>query len=84
MAALNVVPRADSWLSAETCVPSDSAVPAIRPNGWYVGGAGAVSVLLTDGTNAVFAAMPVGSQVKLPIQRINSTGTTATNLLYLY
>ncbi len=49
----------------------------------YVGGAGAV-VAVMSGVAITFAAVPVGTVLKIRATRINSTGTTATNIVALY
>jgi hypothetical protein len=70
---------------ARAVTPSDSVM---LPNGTcrslYVGVSGDVSVLTSDGDVAVvFKAAPVGI-LAIQCQRVNSTGTTATNILALY
>lgn len=49
----------------------------------YVGGTGDIVAVMADDTVATFSAVPVGI---LPIQakRVNSTSTTATNMVALY
>lgn len=49
----------------------------------YIGGAGAV-VAVMRGVAITFAAVPVGTVLKIRATRINSTGTTATNIVALY
>ena len=49
----------------------------------YVGGAGAV-VAIVGGTAITFAAVPVGTTLRVSATRVNSTSTTATNLVALY
>ncbi|HYE89045.1 MAG TPA: hypothetical protein VEA16_21995 [Vicinamibacterales bacterium] len=51
--------------------------------GLYVGGAGAVAVVLNDGTVLTFVAVPAGTLLPIQFRRINSTGTTATSLVGL-
>mgnify|MGYP000879959634 FL=1 len=72
--------------------PADFAAP-VAPNdvtefaqpmrSLYVGVTGNVSVLTTNGQSVIFANVPVGI---LPIRcrRVNSTGTTATNIIGLW
>lgn len=57
---------------------------AQRPQAVYVGGAGAVVAVMPDGTTATFAGATAGSILPIQPVRINSTSTTATNLLALY
>lgn len=63
-------------------VPSDSNVLAF--NALYVGGAGDVSIDFTEGGSAVvFPAVLAGSILPLRGTRVNATGTTATNMVWL-
>lgn len=63
--------------------PHDSTVmPLCR--GLYIGGAGAVTVLNNEGVAVTFAAVPVGTTLQIATTRVNSTGTTATNIVALY
>lgn len=68
---------------AETVTPSDTVALATASLGIYVGGAGNVSALMADGTTGVFVACIVGQVLPIQAQRINATGTTATNLVSL-
>lgn len=74
---------------AAAITPSDTvniSLPgaAVQVSAVYVGGAGAVVAVYQDGTTATFAAVPVGTVLPISVKRINSTSTTATNLLALY
>lgn len=51
--------------------------------GIYVGGAGAV-VAIVGGVAVTFAAVPVGTTLMVGATRVNSTSTTATNMVALY
>lgn len=44
----------------------------------YVGGVGDVTVLMVDGSTATFSAVPTGTLLPIQVQRVNSTGTTAS------
>lgn len=57
---------------------------ALKVAGIYVGGAGAVVAVFENDTTATFAAVPVGTILPVSVKRVNSTSTTATNLLALY
>lgn len=66
---------------AEAVTPSDSVNLSQPARSLYIGGTGAVSVVMYgDEATVVFPAAPVGV---LPIQvtRVNATGTTATNIV---
>jgi hypothetical protein len=65
--------------------PNDSTDLAFETRGIYVGGAGDISVILTQDSAAVtFAAVPAGSLLPLSVKRVRATGTTATNLVGVY
>ncbi len=58
------------------------------PNGpcqaLYVGGAGDIVVVFPDGRTCTFTAVAAGTLIPLTAKRVNSTGTTATNMVALY
>jgi hypothetical protein len=64
--------------------PSDTVVFTKPCEAIYVGGAGAVVVLTPGGTTLTFAAVPVGTVLYVKANRVNSTNTTATNLVALF
>lgn len=67
----------------EPIIPSDTvALPAVT-KGIYVGVAGDIKLTLSDGSVAVFKAMPVGDY-PYAVEQVWATGTTATNILALY
>ena len=49
--------------------------------GFYVGGAGNVTIMTTTGQTVLFTAPPVGFILAIRARRIMSTGTTATALV---
>jgi hypothetical protein len=54
------------------------------PRAIYVGGAGAIAMTGQDGNAVTFAAVPVGAIIPFRAASVQSSGTTATNLLGLY
>ena len=50
----------------------------------YVGGAGALAVILADGTELTLTAVPVGTWLWLRVMRVKATGTVASNLVGFY
>lgn len=76
----------DPSIGAIAVTPSDvtaiSATKAIRAV--YVGVGGNISALMSDGTSATFIGVVAGSILPIRVTRINSTSTTATNLVALY
>lgn len=75
-----------SFRSAKAITPHDtnasiSGIPAAI----YVGGAGAIACRLrSDSEDVTFAAVPVGTILRVIPTHVRSTSTTATNLLALY
>lgn len=74
-----------------TVVTSDTVVftnpisgEAQMARGIYVGVAGDVTVLASDGSTVLFTAVPIGGVIPILCQRVNATGTTATNMTALY
>ncbi|MFM7009593.1 MAG: hypothetical protein ACKO0Z_09740 [Betaproteobacteria bacterium] len=64
--------------------PSDSTNFSNQVVGIYVGGAGAVVAVRPDGTAVTFAGTLAGTVLPICAIRVNSTSTTATNLVGLY
>lgn len=88
--ATNIKPATFSevYQSAKAISPADNT--AIGPfSGLYVGGAGDIVVCMRNGdgaggvTTVTFKAVPVGTILPIAIQGVNSTNTTATNLVGL-
>lgn len=68
---------------AVAVTPSDSVnLVKTAHKGLYVGGTGNVSVLTLDGQTVTFTAVPIGF-FPVAVKRVNSTGTTATNIVAL-
>lgn len=76
----------DPAIGGITVVPSDSVnFSATKPpRALWVGGAGNVSVLMSDGTSVVFIGCNAGSIIPGHISRVNLTGTTATFMVAMY
>jgi len=53
-------------------------------NGIYVGGTGAIAMVMMDDTVVTLAAVPAGIILPFLAKRVNATGTAATNLVALY
>ena len=60
-------------------VTLDAGVSPTR--GIYVGGTGNVSVVMTSGKTVVLTALAAGMIHPISVTRVNTTGTTATNIL---
>lgn len=50
----------------------------------YVGTLGTVRAVRADGTTVDFVGTVAGSAILIAVRRINSTGTTASNLVAMY
>lgn len=50
----------------------------------YVGGAGNVVAVMSDGTAVTFTAVPAGTVLPIRCKRVNSTNTTATAIVRLW
>lgn len=50
----------------------------------YIGTAGDMTVLTADGATVQFKNVPAGTLIPIAIQRVNSTGTTASDFVALY
>lgn len=65
--------------------PSDTAdIPHGTVKALYVGGAGNLVAVGQDGENATFNSVPAGTVLEINAKRVNSTDTTATNIVALY
>lgn len=60
--------------------PHDVTNFATNVRALYVGVAGSVVVVAEDGTSATFVT-PAGTRIDVRAQRVNATGTTATNIV---
>lgn len=62
--------------------PNDNTNLTIPARWLYIGVSGDVAVHTADGSELTFKAVPVGI-LEVQVQRVLSTGTTATNILAL-
>ena len=63
--------------------PSDSANFGFTARGLYVGTTGNVAVVGTDNVAVTFTAVPAGVTLAVNCIRVNSTNTTASNIVAL-
>lgn len=75
---------APSVSNAATVTPSDSTALANTTSGLYIGGAGDVAVTMSSGSVVTFKAVPVGTVLKISVNKVMATNTTATNIVALY
>lgn len=64
--------------------PHDSTDLSVVTRAVYVGGAGNVVAVRKDGTAVTFVGVTAGSVLPIRVSRINSTNTTATNIVGLW
>ncbi len=64
-----------------TVTPSDSVFFSYVSDYLYVGVTGDVTTVNEDGTVTLYKAVPAGSQIVGNHVRVNSTGTTASQIL---
>lgn len=60
--------------------PHDTNLLPFRTRALWVGGTGAVAVQWPDGTSTVFPAVPAGHELRVRVDKVLATGTTATNI----
>jgi hypothetical protein len=71
--------------NAEVVTPSDVTELVYESRALYVGVGGNISVQMAGtGTAIVFTGVPAGTILPIRIARVNSTSTTATNMVSLY
>jgi hypothetical protein len=63
--------------------PSDTVDLAFTSRAIYVGGAGALTVILSSGVTVTFAVVPAGSWLWIAATRVKATGTAATSIVAL-
>lgn len=72
------------YTKAIAVTPADNTDLTFVPRAFYVGGTGALSLLLVDGvTTVVLPAVPAGTVIHIRALRVRSTGGGATNIVAL-
>ena len=78
----------DLWTSpaasAVAVTPSNSVNFATACRGLFVGSGGDIVAVFRTGAAITFANVPSGSVLPLQAVRVNSTGTTASDIVALY
>lgn len=64
--------------------PSDSDNLPWLTRGLYIGGDGDVTAVRADGTAVTFKGLTAGTILPINARRVNSTNTTATDIVALY
>lgn len=73
---------ATAWGSV-TITKSDSTVLSPNLRALYVGGTGDVAVRMLDGSLPIFVGVPAGTTLLIQIDKVLSTGTSATSMIGL-
>lgn len=68
--------------TGEVVAPHNANEQTFVSRAIYVGVSGDVTCLMADGTTLLFKALPVGIH-PIRAKRVNATGTTATDMLFL-
>lgn len=69
---------------ATTVTPSDANLLGNTTTGIFVGGAGNLSVVMSDNTTVTLTGVTAGTFLPISVQQIKATGTTATNIVAFY
>lgn len=69
--------------SAVAVTPHDTTELVTVSRALFVGGAGNISALMADGVACTFTGVAAGSVLPIRVRRVNSTNTTATNIVAL-
>lgn len=69
--------------SAAAVTPHDTTLIGVT-RGLYIGGAGTLVVRMANGSNVTFSAVTAGSIIPICVDRVLSTGTSATGIVALY
>lgn len=74
----------DPCASAAAVTPHDSTELSYVTRALFVGGAGNIACLMADGTSCTFTGVVAGSVLPIRVRRVNSTSTTATNIVAMW
>jgi hypothetical protein len=71
-------------INAATVTPSDTNYQAVPFRALWVGGAGNVAIVMSDGSVVTFTGVAAGYMLPVGGVRVNATGTTATAIVAVY
>lgn len=80
----NTPNNSDPSNAAAAVVPHDTNELTSYTRALYIGGAGNLVAVFPDGSAVTFTGVPAGSILPIRVKRVNSTNTTATNIVALY
>lgn len=69
---------------AAEIAPDDAAILPFVTRALYVGGGGDVALRLMGGAEVTFRGVQAGSLIPIRVDRVRSSGTTATGLIGLW
>lgn len=72
-----------AW-NAAAVTAANADLARIPTTGIWVGGAGNLTVQMAGGGTVTFTGVPAGTLLPIRVDRVNSTGTTATAIVALY
>lgn len=72
-----------AW-NAASVTAADANLPRLPTTGIWVGGTGNLTVQMAGGGTVAFNSVPAGTYLPIRVDRVNSTGTTATAIVALY
>ena len=67
----------------EAATPHDTNELTLASRAIYVGGAGALALVLVSGDAVTLSGVPAGTMLRVRAKQVKSTGTTATNIVAL-
>jgi hypothetical protein len=72
------------YVGGQSVTPSDTVSLTKVSRALYVCGTGNLSVLMMDGTTVTIPTVPAYTLLPLRVERVNFTGTSATNIRALW
>lgn len=82
--ATNISAPRHGYTNAAAITPSDTVDLTNVTQAIYVGGTGALVVIMQGGQTVTLSAVPVGTVLEVRVSRVKATGTTATLLTALW
>ena len=73
-----------AWTAAEVTPDDDNDLTRVATRALYIGGDGNISVVMSGGGTVAFSGLPAGTILPVRVDRVRSTGTTATGIVALY
>lgn len=72
----------EPFIAGAAITPSDATV-LTETKALWVGGAGAITITMSDGNNVLLSGIPAGTLLPIAVTKVLSTGTTATLIVAL-